>query len=107
MFEIFNSPELPGLIANILACVGSTMIINGLIFGRGWSRLDQPALLDNTVLPAFTPPGYAFGIIWTGLFSLMAPEPKRSSCARLRATSTVSRAACPLLFSPATLFHRD
>jgi translocator protein len=71
VLEIFNSPETPGLIANIIASVGGTTIINGLIFGLGWSSVDKPALLDSTVLPAFTPPGYAFGIIWTVLFALM------------------------------------
>lgn len=71
MLEIFNSPEIPGLIANIMASVGGTTIINGLIFGLGWSSIDKPALLDSTVLPALTPPGYAFGIIWTVLFALM------------------------------------
>ncbi len=71
MFEIFNSPTIPGLVANIVGCVSSTLILNGLIFGLGWSRLDRPALLDPTVAPRFTPPGYAFGLIWTGLFTLM------------------------------------
>jgi tryptophan-rich sensory protein len=71
MFEIFNSPGIPGLVVNVLACVSSTLLLNGLIFGLGWSRLDRPALLDPTVAPRFTPPGYAFGLIWTGLFSLM------------------------------------
>jgi translocator protein len=71
MLEIFNSSEISGLIANIIASVGGTTIINGLIFGLGWSSIDKPALLDNTVLPRLTPPGYAFGIIWTVLFALM------------------------------------
>jgi translocator protein len=71
MFEIFNSPGIPGLVANVLACVSSTLLLNGLIFGLGWSRLDRPALLDSTVAPRFTPPGYAFGVIWTVLFMLM------------------------------------
>jgi translocator protein len=71
MLEIFNSPEISGLIANIVASIGSTIIINGLIFGLGWSSIDKPALLDSTVLPSLTPPGYAFGIIWTILFTFM------------------------------------
>ncbi len=71
MLEIFNSPEFSGLIANIAACVGCTLIVNGLIFGLGWSSLDKPALLDPTVVPKLTPPGYAFGIIWTLLFTCM------------------------------------
>jgi translocator protein len=71
MLEILNSPDFPGLIANIAVCVSGTIVLNGLIFGLGWSRLDAPALLDPTVLPKITPPGYAFGIVWTVLFTCM------------------------------------
>jgi translocator protein len=71
MLEILNSPDFPGLIANIAVCVSGTLLLNGLIFGLGWSRLDEPALLDPTVLPKLTPPGYAFGIVWTILFKFM------------------------------------
>jgi translocator protein len=71
MLEVLNSPEFSGLIANIAVSVFGTIVLNGLIFGLGWSRLDSPALLDPTVLPKITPPGYAFGIIWTILFTFM------------------------------------
>jgi tryptophan-rich sensory protein len=71
MLEILNSPDFSGLIANIAVSVFGTIVLNGLIFGLGWSRLDRPALLDPTVLPKITPPGYAFGIVWTVLFTCM------------------------------------
>jgi translocator protein len=35
-----------------------------------WSSINSVQLLDPTVLPALTPPGYAIGMVWTLLFGL-------------------------------------
>jgi translocator protein len=71
MLQVFSSTKSKGLAANIVASVLSVLAINGIIFGLKWSDINNVPLLDNTVLPAFTPPGYAIGMVWTALFTLM------------------------------------
>lgn len=71
MLNTFNSPKLNGAVVNVVASIASVLLINAAIFGLRWSDIDSVQLLDNTVLPAFTPPGYAIGMVWTLLFGLM------------------------------------
>ncbi len=51
--------------ANIVIPVILALATNGLIFALGWQ---QP---DRDIQPAFAPPGYVIGIVWTVLFALM------------------------------------
>lgn len=71
MLNAFNSPKFNGAIVNIIASITSVLLINAAIFGLRWSSINSVQLLDDTVLPAFTPPGYAIGMVWTILFGLM------------------------------------
>jgi tryptophan-rich sensory protein len=71
MLNTFNSPKLNGAIVNVVASIASVLLINAAIFGLRWSSINSFQLLDPTVLPAFTPPGYAIGMVWTLLFGLM------------------------------------
>jgi translocator protein len=71
MLNTFNSPKFNGAILNVVASVASVLLINAAIFGLRWSNINNVQLLDPTVLPAFTPPGYAIGMVWTLLFGLM------------------------------------
>jgi translocator protein len=71
MLNTFNSPKLNGAIVNVVASIASVLLINAAIFGLRWSSINSVQLLDPTVLPALTPPGYAIGMVWTLLFGLM------------------------------------
>ena len=65
-FKIFNRTDTTGLVANIAAACGTTLIINGLIFGLGWNSTP-----NNNSPSALTPPGYLVGIVREFLFAGM------------------------------------
>ena len=54
-----------GLASHILIPVVLALATNGLIFALGWR---QP---DHDRQPAFAPPGFVIGIVWTFLFALI------------------------------------
>jgi translocator protein len=65
-----NSPERSALTLNVLLMVGATIALNGLIFALGW---DTSTASASAKTPAFAPPGWVVGLVWTAiLFPLMA-----------------------------------
>ncbi len=67
MFASLNKPGALSLVLNVLLAVGAALVMNGLIFGLGWNRST-----DYATKPSFEPPGYVVGLVWEGLFALMA-----------------------------------
>jgi tryptophan-rich sensory protein len=64
---LWNRPDRVGLLTTIASFVGTTVILNGIIFGFG---IDRGA--DALTKISWAPPGYAVGAIWVVLFSLYA-----------------------------------
>jgi tryptophan-rich sensory protein len=65
MSNAFDRPSRAALWLNMAAAVGLALACNGLVFGLGWN---QTAVRDT---PAYAPPGYVVGIVWTLLFAAM------------------------------------
>jgi translocator protein len=70
MITRLNSPARSALSLNVLLMVGATIVLNGLIFALGWDSSTASAAAKT---PAFAPPGWVVGLVWTAiLFPLMA-----------------------------------
>ena len=66
MLDTLNAPGRRGLVANLAVWLGAVLVLNGLIFGLGWNT--RSAAPD----PWFAPPGWVVGLVWVGLFALLA-----------------------------------
>ncbi len=62
-----DEPGRAGLVANLVVVVGGVLAVNGLIFGLGWGDRGGAERVS-----ALTPPGWVVGVVWTGLFALLA-----------------------------------
>lgn len=58
-----RSASMDGLMANLTVFVGLPLLLNGVIFGLGWSRASGPQ-------PGI-PPGWFVGALWVALFAGM------------------------------------
>jgi tryptophan-rich sensory protein len=58
--EVSGRPVMTGLGANLAVFVGAPVVLNGLIFGLGWSGRGGPQV--------GLPPGWVVGSIWVVLF---------------------------------------
>jgi len=67
MFTPFNQSSLRSLVLNLLLSLGLVLLMNGLIFSFGWGTGST-----THSKPWFNPPDYLVGLVWTGLFALMA-----------------------------------
>lgn len=65
MTAILDDPDRRGLIANAAAFVATCIVVNGLVFGLGWTAGSA------AVRPPLIPPGPVVGIVWTILFACM------------------------------------
>lgn len=65
MLNRANRPDGSGLAANVALAVAAALLINALIF------LFAPQGPPTRVEPAFAPPGWVIGGVWTLLFALM------------------------------------
>ena len=63
----WDRPDRVGLLANIALFVGTTIVLNGIIFAFG---IDRRA--DALTRLSWAPPGWTVGAIWVLLFSLYA-----------------------------------
>lgn len=65
MTTFLDRQDRSGLWLNMAAAVGLALACNALVFGFGWNQTDvRPT-------PAYAPPGYVVGIVWTLLFAAM------------------------------------
>jgi tryptophan-rich sensory protein len=63
----WDRPDRVGLLANIALFVGTTIVLNGIIFAFG---IDRRA--DALTRLSWAPPGWTVGTLWVLLFSLYA-----------------------------------
>jgi tryptophan-rich sensory protein len=75
------------LAANLLGPLGLVLVINAAIFGLGWDTATQSSS-EGLFLAEI--PGWAIGVIWTGLFVAMGWAMWRVSQSQL-ATATTAR----------------
>jgi tryptophan-rich sensory protein len=57
------------LVFKLLVCVAVCLAVGGL--GSLWTSAGVKSWYPSLVKPAFTPPGWLFGPVWTGLYVLM------------------------------------
>ncbi len=65
MTAFLDRQDRSGLWLNMAAAVGLALVCNALVFGFGWNQTASRAT------PAYAPPGYLVGIVWTLLFAAM------------------------------------
>ncbi len=66
MLAALNAPGRRGLAANLAVWLGLVVVLNGVIFALGWNTR------SNSPVPWFAPPGWVIGLVWVGLFTLLA-----------------------------------
>ena len=58
---------------NALALLASlTAVAVVAVIGGSWTKTDAGSWYSTLELPAWNPPGWAFGVVWTILYALMA-----------------------------------
>jgi tryptophan-rich sensory protein len=94
MIARLNNPDRNSLALNVFLAVGATLVLNGLIFALGWDTST-----GATRTPAFEPPGWLVGLVWTTiLFPLMATARWQLN-ARLEAGASGARATVTVLLA--------
>jgi tryptophan-rich sensory protein len=62
-----NRENMTSLLRNVILIVGLIIVANVIVFSLGWDKEGA-----NQVEAEFAPPGYVVGVVWVGLFVLMA-----------------------------------
>jgi tryptophan-rich sensory protein len=67
MVNILNGEKITSLLRNVILIVGLIITANVIVFTLGWDKEGA-----NQIEAEFAPPGYVVGVVWVGLFVLMA-----------------------------------
>lgn len=67
MVNTMNGENTTILLRNVILIVGLVIVANAFVFCLGWDKAGS-----SRIEAEFAPPGYVVGVVWTGLFVLMA-----------------------------------
>lgn len=67
MVNTMNGENTTSLLRNVILIVGLIIVANAIVFSLGWDEAGT-----SQIEAEFAPPGYVVGVVWVGLFVLMA-----------------------------------